>query len=245
MDHTAVIASLDIFRSERERLTHARWFRLRIAILLLLLAACSPGSREKAALLAPLHVAIAYDVSGSVAQLELPVITMEHVDKVISLVKKRGGSIAFGLIDEKAFEALARLELERVAGRLDERARMNQKIKKAEAEFEALVEKKINRPRNAKRTDVKGSIARLGLFFREPTIPENAEKVALFISDGIDTGPWRRLTGIKLPNDVKVYVIGMEVGLARKLFGEQAILFESIDSAIESLSPKSSAERGS
>lgn len=213
--------------------------------LIPMLISCSPSRLQSSTLVRPLYLGIAYDVSGSVEQLELPVMTMEHVEKVVALVKKRGGAVAFGLIDEKAFELLIRLELERVAGKLNERARINQKNAKAEGEFKTLVEGKINRPRNANRTDIKGSIARFALFFSEPNIPANAEKVVIFISDGIDTGPWRKLSGVRLPEDVKVYVVGTEAGLARKLFGKQAILFESIDSAIESLSPKSSAERGS
>lgn len=210
-----------------------------LAAFVFMLAACNPGSHEKAALPAPLCVAVAYDVSGSVAQLELPVMTMEHVDKIISLVKKRGKCIAFGLIDEKAFEPLTRVELFQVSGKLNERARINQRNQKGEAEFSELVEKKINRPRNARRTDINGSIARLGLFFSEPTIMADAEKVLIFISDGIDTGAWRTLKGIKLPKDVKVFVVGIEENLARKFFGQQAVLFEGIDAAIEGLSPKS------
>jgi len=213
-----------------------------VTLFLFVLAACSPGGREKAALPTPLCVAVAYDVSGSVAQLELPVMTMEHIDKILSLVEKRGGCIAFGLIDEKAFEPLVRMELLQVSGKLDARARINQKNQQGEADFRELVEKKIKRPRNANRTDVNGSIARLGLFFNEPGLASNGEKIALFITDGIDTGSWRNLKGIKLPKDVKVYVVGMEESLARKFFGQQAVLFEGIDVAIESLSPKSHKE---
>ena len=206
-----------------------------LAAFLFVLGACTPGSHEKAALPAPLCVAVAYDVSGSVAQLELPVMTMEHVDKIISLVKKRGGCLAFGLIDEKAFAPLARLELLQVSGKLNERARINQKNQKGEAEFREILEKKISRPRNAKRTDINGSIARFGLFFSEPTFMADAETVIIYISDGVDTGTWRNLKGIKLPKDVKVYVVGMEENLARKFFGQQAVLFEGIDAAIETL----------
>ena len=213
-----------------------------LAAFLFVLGACTPGSHEKAALPAPLCVAVAYDVSGSVVQLELPVMKMEHVDRIISLVKKRGGCLAVGLIDEKAFAPLARLELLQVSGKLNERARINQKNEKGEAEFRELVEKKINRPRNARKTDFNGSIARLALFMSEPNIPPNGEKVALYVTDGIDTGTWRKLKGIKLSKDVKVYVVGMEENLARKFFGQQATLFEGIDAAIDSLSPKSNKE---
>lgn len=214
--------------------------RIRIvAAFILTLAACSPGNYEKAAPGEPLCVAVGYDVSGSVAQSEMPVMTMEHVDKILTLVKKRGGCIAFGLIDEKAFEPLARVEIAQVSGKLDERARISKKNHQGASDFRALVEKKINRPRNAKRTDVNESIARMGLFFNEPSSVASGQKVALLITDGIDTGSWRNVKGIKLPKDVKVYVVGMEENLARKLFGQQAVLFEGIDSAVDSLSANS------
>ena len=212
------------------------------AFLLCTIISCSFPDRPNISPQKPLYLGVAYDVSGSVEELELPVMTMQHVEKIVSLVKKRGGAVGLGLIDEKAFEPLTRLELERVAGKLNERARINQKNAQAESEFKALVDGKINRPRNARRTDIKGSIARFALFFGEPTIPADAEKLAIFISDGIDTGPWRKLSGIRLPEDVKVFVVGMERGLAEKLFGKQAILFESIDAAIESLNSKSARE---
>lgn len=201
----------------------------------LMVVACNPAPTRSSEAKDALYLGVAYDVSGSVEQLQLPVMTVEHVKGIVSVVKKRGGAVAFGLIDEKAFEPLTRLELVPVTGKLDERARANQKNLKAQADFEDKVKKKIDRKRDARATDIKGSIARFSLFFSEPSIPGHAEKVFICISDGYDTGPWRKLSNIRLPEGVKVHVVGMEAGMARKLFSNQAILFESIDAAIENL----------
>src|SRR5438034_1491781 len=67
----------------------------------------------------PLCLALAYDVSGSAA--ELPRLTPGHINQVVSLAKIRAGSLAFCLIEEKA-SPLDRLELIPVIGLLDERA---------------------------------------------------------------------------------------------------------------------------
>lgn len=171
------------------------------------------------------------------------VFTAAHLEKILATLKAREGATAFGLIDEKAFEPLTRIELERVAGQLDERAQINTKNREVISRFKNLVEKKLGRPRNSRRTDIKGSIARFALFFEEPAIPTNAEKVLLFISDGFDTGPWRRLSNVRLPEGVKVFVVGMEREMAEKLFGKQAILFEGIDAAINSLPSQRKPQR--
>ena len=205
------------------------------ALLLLSTFGCCTSGHQSSLPQNPLWLGIADDVSGSVEESRLPVFTGDHLKDIVSILKIRGGAVAFDLIDEDAFQPLTRLELVRLAGRLDERARINQRNMSTEADFNATVEQKINRPRNARRTDIKGYLARFVLFFSEPTIPPGAEKVMLFISDGIDTGPRRRLSEIRLPEDVKIFAIGTEKTLAEKLFGNQAFLFESISAAIESL----------
>lgn len=210
---------------------------LLVVPMVLINIGCASSNREASPPERPLWLGVAYDVSGSVDQRELPVFTAAHLEKILATLKARGGATAFGLINEKAFKPLTRIELKRVAGRLDERAQINGDNQKAIGSFKAQVEEQIRRPRNAQRTDITGSIARFALFFGEPAIPVKAEKFLLFISDGIDTGPWRRLSDVHLPEGVKVFVVGMESGLAEKLFGKQATLslFEGIDAAINSL----------
>lgn len=201
---------------------------------LLALAACSRSGEQKSAeLVEPLCLGVAYDVSRSAQP--LPEVTMGHIERILKVLNARGGCIAVALVDESAFRPLTRLKLEPVTGRLDERAEKATRNRKAEKEFLAKVETMISRPRNASKTDIKGTIARLVLFFNEPGIPAQAEKVALFISDGIDTAHWQGSRRSHLPDDVAVYVVGMEKGLAETWFDGQAVLFESPDAAIENL----------
>jgi len=188
---------------------------------------------------APLCLGIAYDVSQSVANVEMPTMTTDQLDRILTVLKKRGGTIAFGLVDEKAFEPLLRAQVVPVQGQLDERARRNQQNIKRLTDFTTEVAAKLNCQRNALRTDINGSIARLTLFFDEPNHPANVEKVLIFVSDGLDTGLWKNFKEIHLADDVQVFAVGMEARLAQKLFGPNAILFESIDAAIRNLDPSS------
>ncbi len=206
-----------------------------IAIPFLITSVGCVGNEDNALTTArPLYVGVADDVSGSVEEIELQPLTPNHIDKIMGTLKNRGGSIAFGLIDENAFVPLRRLNVEPVSGRLDVRAHKNQQNQKAILDFKNVIESKVRRPRNAPRTDIKGSIMRFRLFFGEPNIPRDAELVFLFISDGKDTRR-RYSTDVELPANVKVYVVGTEPSLAHKLFGGRVTLFESIDAAIEAL----------
>lgn len=205
---------------------------------LLMIAACSRSEAQKSTeVVEPLWLGVAYDVSRSAQP--LPELTMEHVKRLLEVLEARGGSIAVGLVDESGFKPLTRLRLETVAGRLDERAKLHTKNKKTAEEFLTKVEGMLTQGRNASRTDVKGTIGRLGLFFGEPNIPAGAEKVLLFISDGADNAHWQGSASNNLPADVAVYVVGMEKGLAEKWFGGQAVLFESPEAALENLDRRS------
>lgn len=211
------------------------WPFIGLLCLNLFLSGCGVRGNDSRVLTEPLYVGVGYDVSRSVATAHLPQFTSNHLDRLIGLVNKSGGVVSVGIVDELAFEPLAKLQVLRVAGRLDERAQINQKNHESEKAFKADVASKISVPRNARATDINGSIARFSLFLDEPTIPANARRVVIFISDGIDTGPWRRLAGVRLPAGVKVFVVGMERTLAVRLFGKNAVLFESIDSALDGL----------
>lgn len=190
----------------------------------------------------PLWLAMVPDFSDSVEKINLQTLSNDHLDRLIDAIQRRGGGMAFGMIDEGAFKPLDRVDLVPVIGRLDERAMKNQSNRRGVDLFISTVQKKLDRPRDADRSDVRGAIARLALFFSEPIIPPGAEKIALFLSDGIDTGPMRKKDNIHLPPDVKVYVVGMEKGAAERLFGPDVILFESVDAAIEMI--KRTGRRG-
>lgn len=210
-----------------------------VGAVLVMLAACGQSTeQQKIEAAKPLCLGIAYDVSRSAEP--LPELTMGHLERVLQIMKTRGGCVAVALVDESAFKPLTRLKIETVKGRLDQRADIAKRNRRVEEEFVTKVEAMLSRPRNAKRTDIKGTFARLGLFFGEPGIPTGAEKVLLIISDGIDTVHRQGLAGNSLPDDVTVYVVGMEKGLAAQWFGEQAVLFESPEAAIDNLEERRS-----
>lgn len=207
--------------------------------VLLMLAACNQSSeQQRVEAIRPLCLGIAYDVSRSAEP--LPELTMGHLERLLRIMKTRGGCVAVALVDESAFKPLTRLKIETVKGRLDQRAEIAKRNRRAEEEFVTKVEAMLTRPRNAKRTDIKGAFARLGLFFGEPGIPAGAEKVFLIISDGIDTVHRQGLVGNSLPDDVTVYVVGMEKWRATQWFGEQAVLFESPEAAVDNLEERRS-----
>ncbi len=205
-----------------------------IVLIISLFLACGTGHEASSDPQSPLYLGIAYDVSGSVNKQGFPALTSAHLDQLVTLFGKRGGVIGLGLIDEEAFEPLERLELKPVVGRLDERASQNRKNRKAIANFKMAVKHKIERPRNAVRTDLDGAMSRLALFFGEPTIPAGALKVALIVSDGVHTARGRKLS-TRLPEDVVVLTVGIEQQLAEKLFGKQTQRFESVDAGIQYL----------
>ena len=94
---------------------------------------------------------------------------------------------------------------------------------------------KLNRRRDAQRSDVAGIVARFALFFDEPTVPTGAEKVLIMLTDGQDNGPWKKDSSIRLPQDVTVFTVGIRPDLARTLFGDRVAIFEGIDPAVQSL----------
>src|SRR5437867_1467115 len=103
-----------------------------ICALLLSVAACSSTSPEHPH---RLRLGVAYDVSESATKQGVPVLNKMEIEQMLSILKARGGVMALGLIDERAFEPLARCEFTELDGRLDERARKNQRNRKAESDF--------------------------------------------------------------------------------------------------------------
>lgn len=179
-----------------------------------------------------LYLGILYDVTGSVRS--LPVLTEVQLDRIINMLARRGGSLAFTVIDERADKPLARLPLTWVSGRLDERARKKMKNDQAVAAFKQQVLPTLRRTRDASHTDFYGPLAKMNLFLTEPVIPKGAHKALLIVSDGVHTAPKRKQYKSPAP-DAAVFGIGMEEDLARRFFKDRVSLFESIDSAIEAL----------
>ena len=203
---------------------------LAVAFVVLSILGCADGKKQEAKQPTPLILGIGYDVSGSAEKNGVPILNMSHLDKSITIIQKRSGNLAFGVMDDKSFEPLDRLPLPIVAGRLDERAQATLKSKDSIAKFRSDVEPKL-KERNSKVTDFYGSLNRFMLFFNEPT--PHAEKILIVISDGIDTVTKR--SNIQIPADLKVFAVGMDKSLAVKIFGDKVVLFESIDSALDAI----------
>jgi len=94
-----------------------------------------------------LKLAVAYDLSGSTKKHNTPALTTDQVDSLISLIEERGGELALTPIHSFSYQPLIRLELEQVSGRLDERARLNQKNKNELSSFRYSVYDILKQPR--------------------------------------------------------------------------------------------------
>ena len=201
-------------------------------MIIVMLMASSCGQSQADLARPPLYLGVGDDVTVS-AKI-LPRLTEAHLDRMIAILNRRGGAMAFTLIHENAQEALTRLSLVPVVGRLDERAAKKLKNNLVESAFKTQVQAALHRPRNASVTDFYGAVSRLNLFLSEASLPAGANKVMVIVSDGIHTVRHRNLYQSPAP-DVRVFAVGIAEPLARKLFGDRVLLFESIDAAIDAL----------
>jgi len=201
--------------------------------LLVIIGGCA-NTKKQMNSQTPLQIGVVNDISGSVVTNGVPALQISQIDNIISVLKKRGGTMAFGLIDENSFEPLNRLTVLPVVGRLDERAQYNTQNQGAIKQFREAIEPKLNSKRNAKTTDFYGAMRRFSLFFDEPNFA-NAEKVMIVVSDGIDSISKHKAIKDPLPDGIKVFSIGMENDISKRLFGEDATVYESIDSAVSTL----------
>ena len=160
---------------------------------------------------------------------------MAHLEEFIKAVKTNGGILAYGTIDERSFHPLTSMQIRKVVGRLDERAAINQRNNASLKTFKETAEPLLNHPRNARRTDIAGSLERFELFFDEPTSSE-AKKIFIMISDGLDTTSRRAgLYKIRLPEGTEIYTIGIEKTLAKNIFGQKVKCLESLEAALRTL----------
>lgn len=180
----------------------------------------------------PMVLGVADDVSGSVSKLTMEKLSMEHIEHLLSILAKIGGTMAFGLIDENSDQRLTRLDIRPVVGPLNKRARINQQNQQTTIKFNEEVNRMICTPGNAKYTDVNGALSRFALFFKEPTY-QHHDKVLIFYSDGIHTSRRNKYLKVQWPENVKVLAVGMKPHVARQLFGGSAMVFENIDAAIK------------
>ena len=178
-------------------------------------------------------IGTAYDVSGSMLKQKSTQWVPSYLDSLLAILVNRGGTLAFGLISERSFEPLRRITLQKVEGRLDRRATINRSNRRAIQEFKNLMDGQLAIPRTAQFTDVKGSLDRFRLFFNEPQQRKETLKVLIFVSDGLNTVGKERQFDADLTDDVTTLCVGTHPLVAKKLFADRCIMFESIDAAIQ------------
>ncbi|MDQ7063520.1 MAG: hypothetical protein Q9P90_04655 [candidate division KSB1 bacterium] len=184
-------------------------------------------------------VGIAYDISGSVHQWPAPD-TMALRDLAI-YVGLRCGVIAVGHISDSSYQPLRTydnlcLDTAAVQGSLTDKARIIRENKRKKAWFKQNLERflldvkqHVLVPRNKRRTDIAGSMNRFSILFQEPNYVDY-EKILIILSDGFDTV---NASFGEIP-DVKIFLIGWRNGpLARKLFGNTFVRFESFSGAVK------------
>jgi hypothetical protein len=181
----------------------------------------------------PIAVALLYDVSLSAEQNGVSKLDLESIERLLALLKKRGGVLAFCEINSKSrVQPLLRVHLEPVSCNLEKRALVNTHNESELTDFSSKIEPSLGQ-RRAKKSDVFGALSRTALFFNEPLVAE-MERILIIISDGKhDAAP---LTKPVLPPDLVVITIGVPPKLAEKLFDNQpVVIFESVDGAIQYL----------
>lgn len=203
-----------------------------LALALVLLSACAPSPAVEHPAVR-FVVATQYDMTASAEK--LPQLTMAHVDTLVSTVKDRGGVLAFGLIKDRVDTPFDRLALAPVQGRLDQRAERVLANRQATADWKTAVEAKLARRRDVPITDFRGALDQLATFFREPTLPANALKIALLVTDAEHTAKTATHPHTELPADVVVIAVGIPPKVGRKLFGERVLHFENIPPALDML----------
>ena len=213
-----------------------------------ILVACAPSKEPKPTPFS-LYVAVVGDNSVSGDTNGIPKMTLEQVEAIIEKFKKKNGLsikwhagiLALGVVDESAYEPLIKMRISPVIGALNERAKITPENQKAVADFLKKARPLLAGPRSARKSDVYGALDRTALFFKEPTIPKDAQRILIFASDG-EHDANKRPKPSPLPKDVQVFTVGMDRRAAKKMFGESVISFESFDSAIEAIDIEQSSE---
>lgn len=200
-----------------------------VLISAVLLSSC----RQSRQPLRPIAVALLYDMSLSAAQNGIPELDREDIERLLGLLKKRGGVLAFCEITGRSrVRPLRRIRLEAVAGNLEERALANTRNESELADFRSQIEASLG-PRNARKSDVLGALSRAALFFNEPLIAQ-MERVLIIISDGAHDAA--ALPAPELPANIVVIAIGLPPQLAEQYFAtNEVVIFESIDGALSYL----------
>lgn len=174
-------------------------------------------------------IALLNDTSVSAEENGVPTIDPDAVDRLIAILKARGGVLAFCEINAQSRnQPLLRVHLDATAGNLQERALANQKNRRKLEQFRTGIEKSLQ-ARKAQKSDILGALSRTAVFFAEPPIAR-MQRVLILISDGEHDAP--PIAMPELPSDLVVIAIGMPTDIAEKFFGKEVNIFESVDGAL-------------
>jgi hypothetical protein len=201
---------------------------------MLVFNACSPSTQEQDNCLA---LAIIYDTSLSAVTNGVPALDTAHVTRIVRLLQKHGGAIAFGDVgvSKKNVGPLHRLRLHGLEGlRLDERARLNKENIGAIQAFRHNIDTIVKQGRSAKLSDIYGALEKVSIFLNEPAQAIIHNRIILFASDGLHDATSAK-TPPDLPGDLQVFTVGTKPDLARKIFLQGPIIFGSLDAALDHL----------
>ncbi len=182
----------------------------------------------------PVTIGVIYDCSQSAPQNQVPSITANHLDSLIALSQRYGGTLAFLPISKASFIEIDRLELESMAkSTLREKAILSQHQKTKIADYKKRVLDVVSNGRQATRTDFWGAIHRCNLLFQEATAGVARRKYLLLVSDCLDD--IKAWPPIELPEDVSVLAVGLSNKSDAVSMSPHIMIFENITPALRHL----------
>ncbi len=194
-------------------------------------SACSDDQQQR---MHPIQLGIIYDCTLSAPQNQVPVLTASHLDSLIALCRRHGGTLGFLPIAKASFVPLVRLDLQAADGNtLREKARLLKQQRVRIAAWRTGVLSTIDSGRTVRKTDFWGAIHRTNQLFQEPAIGAPPRRFLLIISDGLDD--MKRWQPIKLPADVTVVAVGLSHQSNAKSMSDKIMLFENIEPALRHL----------
>jgi hypothetical protein len=216
-------------------------------------------ARETAAC-PPLRIVIFQDKTGSATWMRTPQISVDDLEPLIAYIARCSGEIALGLVERNSNASLVRMHVERPApvwveppvagGSAFRRERAQRERAEKRRTFEAdsaahfdgvaqrvaafqdLAAPLLQRPPNARRTDIWGAISRAAYFLGEP-VPGGVEQrlVALLASDAKDN---IGAPSVPLPERAELLLVNGEPSLGA-LKDLDPRRFESFASAVRFL----------
>lgn len=211
---------------------------LALALAAIFFPACS-GSPEPPQS-KPIILSVLYDISRSARP--LPALDEALLKEFTLPIQRGGGTLALSFIGECDESRMLRLDLNAVSGKLDQRAHLRMRNVRLVTAWIPDTSHNLIPKRDVGVTDINGALARMELFYSDPSLPIGANRLLLVISDGIHTTRCHRQEHVKFDDDVKVATVGMDRARARELFGARVAVFSDVDQALAYLTGPQSQE---